>query len=989
MLPGWIHAAWSEHWGRMPELNQADVERGVMRSLRVADLSMVQRQRLIAIIRAKWEGILAWRVFGIGDPTADNSTSAAMEGFESIDEVEALARYHAIGLFCPLPSGAWWRPAPNPVSKAEAYHWLLAQTRRVSQLHQSGLVHGDIRPGRLWKAEARNAGAGQDLFLDPSGCLFAIEPSRAESVASGTALYAAPERWTASAEPSPSGDVYALGCLAYQCLEGKPAFDAASADEIRARHLGPRPTELREANERGAEGDPFLRILHASLSVDPATRFPDAVALERALAAIEPMMAKQASPTDEKALVREPAGRPKPPVSVTAQDAAIKAVESPVAPKTPAKSRKHKDAPTAEPPVLERPRAPVPPASPKDVAKHRETKTAIPDVEPLGASLQVNASEAESTVSDEPDSADPYPRRGVRRRRNWWAPYFLGGLCVPVVLLVVALILQDPNPGPIVRKRTRPAIPSIVPAVRTTPLARSTAPPVTDRSNALGRSDNQAEVPRVQLVDSDEMLWAAPTLSRSTDPDEATGITRLLPPGPAAILYLRPDHIEQAGWIDDLALEIQPWVREMESQSGVSWSQMRQVVVAFFPGANGRPERTFAVWLREPIALSVLAESWEATPARGADGSMVFAGDERDSLAYYPLAQNQVDEPSGDEPIGAFAVGDIERISDVASLAAAPVVLPRSLRGLWQAVSPEDTLAVLTQPNFIASDARAWTNAASPDLRSWFRSNLVGDCNGLLLRVANETQDQVATYVELRLANSVGSDPNVVATRIETAVDQLVEYTGHVAKKGDVANSWKQLATRLPGMWGFAREQLRRGREDRDWVFNTYLPTRGLPQITMGTLMAANTELLAEQTAVVTRVLSVEEMLDVPMSIQFGQESLQASMALVGELFNADRPATNQLPAIEILGGDLEKMGITQNQQVRDFDQRDQPLRNVLTKLVLGANPDRTASGPDDTKQSLVWVIEGAGKEARLLITTRQAAEGTYTLPKEFVVPNP
>ena len=78
--------------------------------------------------------------------------------------------------------------------------------------------------------------------------------------------------------------------------------------------------------------------------------------------------------------------------------------------------------------------------------------------------------------------------------------------------------------------------------------------------------------------------------------------------------------------------------------------------------------------------------------------------------------------------------------------------------------------------------------------------------------------------------------------------------------------------------------------------------------------------------------------------------------------------------------------GFTQNQQVREFSKTDEALRDVLTALAVQANPDKSATGPDDPKQSLIWVVvdsEEGRKEFR--ITTRQAAEReSYQIPKEF-----
>src|SRR5690606_2889768 len=133
--------------------------------------------------------------------------------------------------------------------------------------------------------------------------------------------------------------------------------------------------------------------------------------------------------------------------------------------------------------------------------------------------------------------------------------------------------------------------------------------------------------------------------------------------------------------------------------------------------------------------------------------------------------------------------------------------------------------------------------------------------------------------------------------------------------------------------------------------------------------------------------MSIEQLLDTKLSISFEQESLEFAVAMIGEEFAGSLSEGAAGPKITILGGDLEKSGITQNQQVRDFQMRDVPLRDVLTRLVVGANPDKTASSPTDEKQSLVWVVDpdSSPQSPALLITTRpQAAAKGYPLPREF-----
>ena len=134
--------------------------------------------------------------------------------------------------------------------------------------------------------------------------------------------------------------------------------------------------------------------------------------------------------------------------------------------------------------------------------------------------------------------------------------------------------------------------------------------------------------------------------------------------------------------------------------------------------------------------------------------------------------------------------------------------------------------------------------------------------------------------------------------------------------------------------------------------------------------------------------LTIEQMLDRKMSVSFAQEPLEFAINNILEEFTPSLPPGNEPPAVRILFGDLQKKGITQNQQIRDFVKKGIPLRTVLTDLVVGANPDKTATGPDDERQSLIWVVsedpENPGSKA-ILITTRDAATQKYELPREFV----
>ncbi|MCS7059994.1 MAG: serine/threonine-protein kinase [Anaerolineae bacterium] len=128
-----------------------------------------------------------------------------------------------------------------------------------------GLVHRDIKPENI-----RLLPDGTVKLLD-FGIAREAGASRLtkEGLLAGTAAYVAPEVWRGQ-QPDQHSDIYALGCVFYEMLTGRPPFASDSLETMMRLHLESKP-DLDALGPAGAPAD-VRRAIEHMLAKEPSKR---------------------------------------------------------------------------------------------------------------------------------------------------------------------------------------------------------------------------------------------------------------------------------------------------------------------------------------------------------------------------------------------------------------------------------------------------------------------------------------------------------------------------------------------------------------------------------------------------------------------------------------------------------------------------------------------------------------------------------------------
>ncbi|MEM9701853.1 MAG: serine/threonine-protein kinase, partial [Planctomycetota bacterium] len=191
--------------------------------------------------------------------SADSEISARFE--REIEILEKLSHPNVVGCYCsgktPAndPGGSRWYYVMELVEGGTLAELLRAKRvldwedvvelgwqlcSALQHLHNNGVVHRDLKPSNVYFTKDGTVTLGDfGIALDTAGSAL---PEQGKTV--GTWLYMSPEQIRGRSLDEKT-DLYALGCLLYECLTGRPPFTGAGFADIFEQHLRRTPVPVK------------------------------------------------------------------------------------------------------------------------------------------------------------------------------------------------------------------------------------------------------------------------------------------------------------------------------------------------------------------------------------------------------------------------------------------------------------------------------------------------------------------------------------------------------------------------------------------------------------------------------------------------------------------------------------------------------------------------------------------------------------------------
>ena len=810
--------------------------------------------------------------------------------------------------------------------------WQLASA--LAHLHQCRILFGLLTPNQIWLDKQNLVKLLLPVERLPRPLNLPADEALPQLVEA--ADYMSPEWQLPGAMPTSQSDIYSLGSILFQMLTGMVPFPGGSIQEKLNRHANDPIADLSPFDI----GDNLSQFLNYLTAKNPDTRFQSVREVaDKLLLLVPESLQQQVVPT-------------KIDNSLLNYEAAL----------------------TTESAILNMP--PLPEHGSKGVVETKST-----------ANFDITNTTSERSITDgladEKPKPIPVSRRHNRRKKKspWANPILWGGVGAGILGIIMVFVLLNNttiendgdgnNNGEIVKTNTdKPG------GDKKDDKETEATPPKND--NDRTETPQQSSEEDVVLIDDDgETLWASPTNGEPID-------LAWTPPGAQLFITIEVAELlaTQHGpsVLQAFGPEISSTISSFESATGVALDKIDRLVLS---------------WLEEeqeqgtiPNIVVYLSEALD----RGARSGLLGDPDseETENGFIFQVGQYSALIPEQDSVL---VFGSAAAMQSTLEWGGKPPLLRRTITQLLKQSDNQRHINVLMAPSFLYTslfrDGNSFYFGDPKKVREPLQW-LLGE--GLEAMLISFHFDQVF-YIEARMSAGLTLDKREIITQIRERMNEIPDQIESYIVDINPSKHWRAVAFRFPGMIRFLHTQTRIQVEDQTPILNIAMPVEAAPNI----LIASELSLASEPGAIpvgsnpttTTTPQNIEELLKTPMSVDIPQQDLNLAIA---DIVMDVRSSIRGLPFefdIKIDGNDLMDEGITRNQAIRDFVIEDKPLEEILTGIVMKANPVTTVQSPTEKDQKLVWLITDDPIKAGtriILLTTRKAAESKqYTLPPVFV----
>jgi TolB-like protein/tetratricopeptide (TPR) repeat protein len=151
--------------------------------------------------------------------------------------------------------------------------------------HRRGVIHRDVKPANILLSEGHallaDFGVARPVAGGPAGGMDGAAALTEIGMLVGTPAYMSPEQALGAERVDGRADVYALGCVLFEMLAGRPPFTGPNAQAMVARHVtAPVPSIRTTADRVPAWLD---QVIQRALAKQPDERFSTSGEMARAL----------------------------------------------------------------------------------------------------------------------------------------------------------------------------------------------------------------------------------------------------------------------------------------------------------------------------------------------------------------------------------------------------------------------------------------------------------------------------------------------------------------------------------------------------------------------------------------------------------------------------------------------------------------------------------------------------------------------------------